>query len=162
MGSPPTPTVAGTPAGKRINDGYQTLVTFNADTDISFWIISVTAPGLDGLAPIDGVTMHNVRWRQQFPRRLITLTEFSMTVGYDPIIYTDMLELMNVNTTITVHFPDGSSLAFYGFLHSFKPGALEDGKRPEATISVTPSNADPVDCSEQPPTYTAGTGTAPC
>jgi hypothetical protein len=137
-------------------------VALAADPDINFWEKSVTPPGLDGGDPVETSTMHNVRWRSMHPRALITMTPFQMTAAYDPEVYDSILDLINVQTTVTVHFPDGSSLAFFGYLQKFEPGELVEGSQPEATITVVPTNRDPVTCDEEDPVYTAGTGTGPC
>ena len=155
----PTPSVPGTPTGHKLGDGYQTRVAFAGNLTISFWEKAVTAPGVDGGAEIDTTTMHNVHWRTMAPRTLVTMTAFSMTVGWDPALYTAILAMLNVPTTVTVVFPDGSSICFFGYLKSFKPGSMEEGKFPEATIEVSPTNTDPTTCAEEAPVFTAGIGT---
>ncbi len=157
----PSASARSTPSGRRLGDGYQTLVAFAADTNIEFWEKSVTPPGIDGGESIDTTTQHNTTWRTKSPSRLKTLTEFSMTAFYDPVVYTSIVALINVRTTVTVHFPDGSSLAFYGYLKSFQPDALEEGTMPTATVTVVPTNQDPTTCTEESPVYVAGTGTSP-
>ncbi len=157
--TPPTPAVRGTPSGHKIGDGYQTLVAFTGFLTIAFWERAITPPGLDGLEPIDTTTMHNTVYRSMTPRTLQTLTGFSMTALYDPVVYQDIIAMINVPTTVTVHFPDLSTLCFYGYLRSFKPGALEEGKVPEATVEVQPTNTDPITCLPEAPVYTVGTGT---
>ena len=142
-----------------MDDGYRTLVAFNADPDISFWEKTVTPPGLDGGDAVDTTTMHNDRWRGKGPRYLIEMTEFSMTAAYDPDIYNQILNLINVETTVTVHFPDGSTLAFYGYLRAFEPDSIEEGTQPEATITVVPTNQDPTTGSEEAPVLTSVAGT---
>ena len=154
--------VAGTrsdPTGIKLDDGYRTLVAFSANPAISFWEKSITPPGLDGGDPIDTTTMHNDRWRSMAPRALITMTEFEMEAAYDPVLYDDMLDLLNVNTTVTVIFPDGSTLAFYGFLRSFEPGELVEGEQPTATIMVVPTNQDPTTGTEEAPVLVNVPGT---
>src|SRR5262245_26376841 len=141
--APPVASPRQPPAGIKIDDGYQTLVSFATAPDIAFWEKSITPPGLDGGDPIDTTTMHNIQWRSMAPRQLVSMTPFTMTAAYDPALYTTLLGLLNVNTTVTVLFPDGSTLAFFGFLRSFEPGELAEGAQPTATINVVPSNQDP-------------------
>lgn len=161
MGAP----VAGnrsTPSGRKMGDGYQTLVAFSAVPDIEFWEQSVTPPGLRAEDPKDTSSMHNTRYRTFSPKRLITCTSFRMNAQYDPVLYTNILNLINVNTTVTVHFPNLDTLAFYGVLTEFQPDALEEGKTPMCSLTVFVTNTDPTDCTEQGPVYTAGPGTHPC
>jgi hypothetical protein len=158
----PTPGARLTPNGRKLGDGYQTLVAFSADNNIAFWEQSITPPGIKAEDPKDTSTMHNTKWRTFSPRRLITMSAFKMNVHYDPKVYQDILALVNINTTVTVHFPDVSSLCFYGVVTEFQPDALEEGKIPSASVTVFVTNTDPSDCTEQDPVYTSGPGTHPC
>ena len=162
MGSPPTPTDRSAPNGIRLDDGYRTLVAFTGKEDVAFWEKTIGPPALDGGDPIDTTTMHNgsnfpteLGFRTKASRALVTLEDFTMTAAYDPKAYVDMLDILNKETTVTIHFPDGSSYAFYGFLQTFEPGDLEEGSQPEATLTVAVTNQDPVDGTEQKPVYTA-------
>lgn len=139
------------PAGITLKDGYQTLITIAADPDISFWEKTVQPPGLDGGDPIDTTTMHNSTWRTLSPRALITLTECTLTVAYDPDAYNQIQDVLNTETTFTVTFPDGSTLAFFGFLRLFEPQSAEEGAQPEANITIQPTNYDPVNKVEAGP-----------
>lgn len=140
----PTPSVRGTPGGIRLDDGFSSKIAFASDLTIEFWEKTVKPPGLDGGEKIDTMTMHNVTYRTFGPRQLKTLTDLTIKAAYDPIVYQSILALINVRTTITILFPDGSTLAFYGFLQKFEPDDLEEGKQPEATLTITPTNYDPV------------------
>lgn len=159
LGVAPTPTARQTPAGIKLDDGYQTLVTFAAVPTISFWEKTVTPPGLDGGDGIDTTTMWNSDWRTKSPRSLVTMTDFTMTAAYDPNLYNSILSLLNRETTVTVTFPDGSTLAFYGFLKSFEPDSLSEGEQPVCTITVVPTNQDPTTGAEQAPVLTSVSGT---
>ena len=160
--SAPTPVVRQTPVGEKLKDGYQSLIAFAADPDISIWEKTVQPPGLDGGDPVDNTTMHNTSLRTSAPRGLKTMTNSQMTVAYDPQCLLQLLALINVETTITVAFPDGSAWSFYGFLQSFEPAENEEGTQPEATCVIVPTNTDPTTGEEEEPIYTAelGTGTA--
>lgn len=155
----PSPTARGTPSGIKIDDGFRTLVTLAVNPTISFWEKSVTPPGLEGGDPVETSTMHNLTYRTMNPRKLITMTEFTMTAAYDPAVYSQIVSNINRKTTITVRFPDGSTLAFYGYLRNFQPGELVEGEQPEATITVVPTNQDPTTGSEESPVLTSVTGT---
>lgn len=151
---PPTPSARSTPSGTKMDDGYQSLVAFAADLDASFWEKTVKAPGMDGGGPVDTTTMHNVTWRSFAPKSLITLTQFQVTGAYDPIVYSSLLNLINVKTTVTVHFPNGGSLAFFGFITGVDMNALAEGTQPEISVSVMPGNENPTTGAFEAPVYT--------
>lgn len=156
---PPTTTVRQTPAGIRLTDGFSTKIAFAADPDVSFWEKDVKPPGIDGGDAIQTSTMHNVKWRTMASRALRTLTECTTTVAYDPNVYNNITALINVEGAITVHFPDGSTLDFYGFLQKFEAAALKEGEMPEATVTITPTNTDPTTGAESDPVLTSVPGT---
>jgi hypothetical protein len=151
----PVPVARATPLGKMLGDGFSTKIAFTSDTNVEFWEKTVTPPGLDGGDAVDLTTMHNAAWRTTAPRHLKTLSEFTLTAGYDPVVFTAIALLINKPDTITVHFPNGGSLAFFGFLRVFAPGEAAEGAMPEATLTIMPTNRDPVDGSEAAPVYTA-------
>lgn len=148
-----------TPTGIKLDDGHRTLVAFAANPAISFWEKTIKPPGLDGMDEIDTTTMHNVRWRTNAPRQLVKMTTFTMVAAYDPNLYNTILTLLNIETTVTVIYPDGSTLAFYGYLRTFEPNELKEGEQPEATITVVPTNQDPTTGAEESPVLTSASGT---
>lgn len=156
----PATTARTAPAGKMLEDGYSTRIAFARDADIEFWEKTVTPPGLDGGDAIDITTMHNVTYRTMTARSLVTLTEFTITAAYDPTVYTKILNnLLNQPGSITCHFPDGSTLDFFGFLRVFEPQNHVEGTHPEATITITPTNYDPVNDVEASAVLTSVAGT---
>jgi hypothetical protein len=155
----PSPTPRVDPGGIKLDDGYRSLVTIAADTDISLWEIGVTPPGMDGGDPIDTTTMHNDTYRTMASRALKTLTEFTFRFAYDPAVYTQLETNINVETTITITYPDGSTLAFYGFLRSAEFDELVEGTRPEGTATITPTNFDPTNKVEAAPALASVAGT---
>jgi len=124
----------------RLDDGYQTLISFAADPTVLFYEKTVTPPGVDGGGEVDTTTMHNSTWRTRNPKALITLSNASATVSYNPACYPEIVALVNVNNLITVTFPDGDTLAFWGWLNTFTPGECKEGEQPEAEIDIIPSN----------------------
>jgi len=154
----PTPTVRQTPGGIKLDDGFSTKYTFAADPDLEIWEKSVTPPGYDGGDAIDTSTMWNTKLRTFNPRKLMTMTEGSFEGAYDPTCYTSILALINVETTVTVTFPDGSTVAFFGYLKTFKPNACEDGTQPTAACTIQPTNQDSSGA-EQDPVVTSVAGT---
>lgn len=125
---------------QRLDDGHQTLITFAANGSVKFEEKTVTPPGMDGGGEVDTTTMLNSTWRTRAPKALKTLSNASATVAYDPAVYPQIIALLNVNNLITITFPDGDTLAFWGWLNSFKPGELKEGEQPTAEIEIIPSN----------------------
>lgn len=138
----------------RIDDGYQTLVSFAADPSVEFYEKTVTPPGMDGGGEVDTTTMLNSTYRTRNAKALVTMSPMSMTCAYDPACYDSILTLINVNNLITVTFPDGSTLAFWGWLNSFTPGECAEGEQPTADVEVIPSNQNSSGV-ETAPVYTA-------
>lgn len=154
----PVVTPRSVPAGIMLDDGHPTVIAFAADPDVSFWERTVTPPGVDGGDPVETETMHNVTWRTRGARKLKEMTESSTTVGYDPGVFAQIVALINVETSITVHFSDGSTLSFFGYLRSFEPSEISEGELPEAEITIQPTNKDPDTGEEQGPITTAASG----
>ena len=125
---------------KRLDDGYQTLMSFALDPTVKFFEKAVTPPGIDGGGEVDTTTMLNAVFRTRNPKALITLTPASMTAAYDPAVYPEIVALVNKNNLITLTFPDGDTLAFFGWLNTFTPGEHVEGTQPTATVEVIPSN----------------------
>jgi len=125
---------------ERLTDGYQTLISFAQDPTVLFYEKTVTPPGVDGGGEVDTTIMANSTWRTRQPKALITLSNASASVSYDPETYPEIVALVNVNNLITVTFPDGDTLAFWGWLDKFTPGEHVEGEMPLADIEVVPSN----------------------
>jgi hypothetical protein len=157
------PTPAATPhapAGVRIENGLPTIITLAIDSDIAFWEVDVTPPGIDGGDANDLTNMHNIDWRQYAARTLKTLTEASSTVQIAPESFTQILAVVNVETTVTVHMPGGAKLAFYGYVRVWAPAAFVEGEPPTGTITIQPTNRDPADDTEQGPVLVLPVGMA--
>lgn len=155
----PSATVRQTPAGRWLKDGYQVLTTVALDPDISFWEKTITPPGLDNGDAIEQTTQHNADWRGFAPRGLITMTESTRTVAYDPAVYTQIAAVIGRETTITERFADGSTLAYYGYVKSFQPNEMSEGNQPEATVVIQPTNWDYTNNVEAAPVLTSVSGT---
>lgn len=156
----PATTARTEPTGIKLENGYKTTIAFSNDPDVNFWEKTVQPPGWDGGDAIDTTTMHNDNLRTMAARALATLTESSLTVAYDPVVYNNIYDnLLNNNGSITVHFPDGSTLDFYGYLRTFEPQEMEEGAQPEANITIQPTNLDPANNVEEAPVMTEVAGT---
>lgn len=155
----PAPTVRQTPAGIKLKDGFPTKITIGLDPDISFWEKSVKPPGADGGDEIDQTTMHNVDVTTKAPQSLIDFTVCSGVAAYDPNILNQILATINMETTITLTFSDGSTWSFYGYLKIFDPQELTRGVQPEANFEIVVTNWDPTNKVEAVPAVASVSGT---
>ena len=155
----PSATARVAPGGLRQLDGFSTLITFETDTNVSLWEMTVTPPGVDGGEAVDTSTMHNTTWRTKHFRDLIELTESSFVAAYDPVVLDQIILLVNVNTTVTITFPDGSTWAFFGGMRKFEPQEITEGEMPRATVTITPTCYDPDNNVEAGPTVVEKAGT---
>lgn len=154
----PTPTARETPTGLKLKDGFSSLVTITSLPNISLWEVSAKPPGLDGGDAINTTTMHNTTYRTMAPRALKTLTESTFKAAYDPGVISTLVGLINVETTFTQDFADGSTWAYYGYLKAFEPDELVEGTMPLATVTVVPTNWDPSGQVEAGPAVVSVTG----
>jgi hypothetical protein len=156
----PATTARGTPSGIKMDDGFSTRIAFALAPTIGLWEKDVQPPGMDGGEPVNTTTMLNTKYRTFAPRYLVTSSPLQITVAYDPLVYTTVIStLLNKRGSITVHFPDGTTLDFYGFLQKFEPSPLKEGEQPEAKITVVVTNYDPVNHLEVDPKLTNVAGT---
>lgn len=122
-----------------MTDGYQTLITFNADSSIKLYEKSVTPPGVVGGGAIDVTTQQTSTWREKASKSLKELGNASLNVAWDPAVYPEIISIINVIDLITVTFPDASALSFYGWLDEFTPGEMVEGEQPTADCTIIPS-----------------------
>src|SRR3990172_12134261 len=108
----------------RLVQGHKTTLTFSADASVLFFPRLITPPGWDGGDAIETTVLAATAYRMFEPRTLKTLTEMTIEATYDPGTYTEMIAMVNVNQLVTLTWPDLSTLAFYGFIRAFTPGAL--------------------------------------
>lgn len=155
----PATTTRVTPAGLKLDDGFSTLMAFAADPNISFWELTVQPPILDGGDPIDFSNMHNVLYHTMAPRSLLTVGPANFTAFYDPDVWDEARDIMNNRGAITIQYPDGSTLDFFGFLRSIEKQPLEEGAAPTMNGVVVVTNWDPANNVEQGPVMTEVSGT---
>lgn len=141
----------------RIDDGFPTLVEFSENNAFGtlLWEKNVTPPGMQGGGANDTSTMRNTRWRTMSPKKLLTLSEMTVEMAYDPAVYDDFVAMMQVNQEITLHWPDGSTVLFWGWVDEFTPNEVSEGEQPTADVTIIPSNQDG-DGEEVAPEYTEG------
>lgn len=152
-----TPTARGTPTGIKLRDGFSSKITLSGNTTINFWEKSVTPPGMDGGPPVEQTTMFNETRVTKAPQVLYDMTDGAAKVAYDPAVYTQIISIINQPITITQTWRDGTTLADYGYLQSFKPDPLERGKQPEASVVIVYTGQD-TSGTEWAPTITSVSG----
>lgn len=143
------------PTAFKLRNGYQALLAFAEDTNAEYYEIAVGIPGFSMGDAVENTTQQNLVYRTMGPRLLITLTEFQVTAGYDPTVYTSLINLAGIEQVITIAFPDGSTLAFFGYLREVAFDQMVDGTMPQITMTITPTNYDPSDCTEAGPVMVA-------
>jgi hypothetical protein len=139
------------PTGIMLDDGFPTVIAFALNPSVNLWEMSVKPPGVDGGDPKDLSTMHQVAWRRRGPRKLKTLTDSTFTAGYDPKAQGECEALVNKEGAITIHWPDGGTRSFFGFLQKFEPNEVKEGEPPTAQVTIVPTNWDPVNHVEAGP-----------
>ena len=148
------------PAGSfKQADGFPTTIAFSSNPAIQFWEKDVKPPGRDGGDGIDTTSMLNTKYRTQQPPTLISTTDITANVFYDPDIFqsgaSGVESLINKNQSITVFFPTGDYVDFYGWLKDFTPQDNKEKEAPMAQVTIKISNWDPTNNVEQGPVYTA-------
>ena len=156
---PLTTTARTAPDGVMLEDGFPTTIAFALKPAVAFWEKTVTPPGLDGGDAIEQTTMHNILYRTFASRSLITMTDITVTAAWDPKLYDDILDLINEEGSITVHFSNGDTVDFFGYLRLFEPQEESEGTQPEVQITITCTNRDPDTGAETAPNYKTANGT---
>ncbi len=154
----PVAVVRGIPAGIQLEEGFSAKLAIENMLTISFWEKTVGVPAIEGGDPIDQSTMHNTTWMTQLPPTLKKLEPFTLTAAYDPNVISQAIAQCNINQTLTVSWPDGSTLAFFGWLRKIEFADMALGTLPECTVTLEASNLDGSGA-EQAPVYVDVPGT---
>jgi len=126
----------------RLDDGFSTIITFANLPLVKLYEKDVTPPGYTAGGPIETTTMRNTAYRTSAPRQLKSLTPVSATVAYATTALDEIWPQIGVNQLVTVTFPDGSTIAFYGWIEEFTPATHTEGEQPTAKLTVTPGMRD--------------------
>ena len=138
----------------RLDDGFSTIITFENLPLVKLFEKEVTPPGYTAGGPIETTTMRNTAYRTSAPRQLKSLSPVSATVAYATEAVESIWGQIGVNQLITVTFPDGSTIAFYGWIEEFTPSSHKEGEQPTAKLTVQTGMRDP-NGDEVAPLYTA-------
>lgn len=140
----------------RLDDGFSTLIGLANLPTVKIFEKAVTPPGMQAGGAINTTTMRNIAFRTSAPKQLKTLTQVTTTVAFATAAIPDIQSQIGVVQLITVSYPDGSTLAFYGWIDEFMPGSFSEGEQPTATLTVHPTMRD-LDGEEHAPVYTEPT-----
>lgn len=140
----------------RLDDGHATLISFANFPTVKFWEKEVTPPSMMGGGANDTTTMRNVAVRTKKPKKLKTVGDMKFTAAYDPEVFDvdEVWAMLQDNQLITVVFPNGAEIAFWGWLDEFQPNSNKEGEQPTAACTIIASNLDDSD-NEVVPVYTA-------
>lgn len=138
----------------RIDDGMGTTISFADFPTVKFYEKEITPPSVTGGGANDTTTMRNTAWRTSAPKKLKSLGDAKIQVAYDPAVYDDIPDMVNVNQLITLNFPDGSKVAFWGWVDEFSPSGVKEGGQPTADVKIICSNQNATGA-ETAPAYTA-------
>lgn len=148
-----------TPTKIRIDEGFSIKITFASQPALAVHEKMVTPSGWSAGGGIDVTSQFNLEVFTKRARRLKEQTPVTYKAAYSPDELDVIRGLIGFEDTITETFPDGTTLAYYGFLDEFTPDQFEIGKQPEATMKVVPTNWDKVNHVEAGPVLTVVSGT---
>lgn len=149
-----------TPTAWKVDQGYRILITLAANKSIAFFEVEVTPAGVDGGDAIKTSTQFNNTYHSKRPRHLM-MTDGAKVKAQLAAGTRHQCELIiNVETTITETYPDGSTYAYYGFLKSVKFGSFKEGEKPDCDIEIVETDWDYVNAVEAGPVYVPTAGTS--
>jgi hypothetical protein len=125
-----------------MQDGFSIKVALEDNATISLWEVSVKPPSMGVGDKIDHTTQHNTLYRTAVLRQLIEVGQVTGDCAYDPNIYTQITSVLGVRGGVTVTFPDGTTLDFWGGLTLFDPQPMSEGNPPRANFTIEVCNLD--------------------
>jgi hypothetical protein len=140
-----------------LRNGHSTTILFGVlDPGFPLTLVekTLTPIGWDGGGMIDITNMRNVLVRTRISKSLVTLTEMTVNVQWDPASFVPMVVPIQLNQPITIAYPDTSTILFYGWLDTFKPQEHKEGEEPIAAMTIIPSNINSLTGAEALPVYT--------
>lgn len=158
----PTATARVLPTAIRLDDGFQSVVTFSENPSLAIYEKSVQPPAMDGGDPIQTSTMLNSAYETKKPQCLVGHDDGSVVAAYDPAVLSDIQDMINVEQAITYTYPDGSQYIHWGYIRRAEPSPLVKGEQPEITLTIVVTNWDPIHCVEAGPVFVDGTGSCHC
>lgn len=157
----PTPSARTLPTGYKMPEGFKSLITFSTNPGLNIWEIDVKPPGVESGEPINTTTQQNIEWRTMSMPQLKTLETITIKFAYDAdVMQTDLVALCgNNNATVTILYPQGTKVAFYGALNKVEFDPFKEKEFPTGTMTVVPTNWDNANRVEAGPVWSdSGTG----
>lgn len=159
----PTATARGPVGGTRLDNGYQALFSISSNITIEIYEKTITPPAIDGGDPIMTDTMLNEVYITKAPQCLQEWDDVTVVAAYDPAVLSELQAVLNVIQAMTIYYPDGTALTFWGFVRRIESSPLQKNTQPEITLTVVIANWDPNNCVEAGPVLVPGTGSCnPC
>ena len=136
-----------------MEDGFPTTISFDGIDPVgengpqNFCVKSLTPPAYVMGGANDVSCMSNTAFRTKASKKLIDVSDITVSGYYNAALYNDFLNQLGVNQEIVITFPPvggaaAQTLTLFGFLDSFTPGNHEEGSAPEATLVIVVSNRD--------------------
>ena len=156
----PTPTTRVAPSASVLaDDGFATKITLSSVPSLQIWEKSLTALGVEGGEPIDITNMFASSWHTSAPRSLKKLKPVKVKAFFDINAWPTLVIQVNKKQTITLLFPNGATLCFYGFVYDIGEPEFVEGSPAMVDMMVNPTNWDYVNGVEAAPVFTSGSGT---
>lgn len=155
----PATTVRATPNQVMLHEGYPIKVAFARASNICFEEIEVQPMSLKS-DPINTTTQFNTLLDSKDAPAVGEAGDIVLTVSYAAEAWSDIwTKLFLQNGSVTVRYPDGTTIDFYGYLGVFEPQAQKRKEMPTAKITIVVTNWDPVNKVRVNPVETRVTGT---
>jgi len=119
----------------KVFDGKGTTMAWTTSSSFVVEKTRIKPPGSE-VNDIDITHLGNTNVRTMTPSQLSTITAVTFDGHHDPALTVPI----GVNDTITVTFPDGSTLVFWGYLQNYEPGDIVEGAKMECSGTITISN----------------------
>ena len=140
----PVPANRTLPTGYKMPEGFKSLITFSNNPALNIWEIDVKPPGVESGEAINTTTQQNNLWRTFWLPQLKTLEQITIKAAYDAdVLQTDLTGMVGPRgQTITILWPQGSKVAFFGDLMKCEFDPLKEKEFPTCTLTIVPTNTD--------------------
>lgn len=155
----PSTTARVAPTGIPLTEGFQIYVAFALDPNIDIWEKTIKLPSIDMGDPIDITTQWNETWITVVSAALAAFGEIVIVGSFDPVAYSQIIAIKGVNSSVTIHLPDGSTIDFWGYVKKAEGPDAKKKEQPDMTVTVQPTNWDPTNRVEAGPVITSVAGT---
>lgn len=135
-----------------MDDGFSTVLSFANLPDIKMYERELVLPALKGGGGKDTTNMRQLAHRSQTEDILRSVSSFTVTAAFATDAFADAKLQLGINQLISLIFPDGLQMQFYGWMEEFTPQKFVEGELALVAITVHASlrNLQGV---ETPPTY---------